>query len=303
MDNKPYLSVWLLLAAALAVVFVISLADDITLGGWTVKKAPIAEALWGGDDEDSGPMADAAESLAAVAAEVQADPVPDIPLDTTAQTFLLIGDSMTPNMARRLSAYARLNGHNRVHAVNWDASTTVMWAESDRIDNYISEFHPTFIFVCLGSNEAYLKKPEVRRRAVREIVGKFGSIPYVWVGPPSLAKESTYSAMLLSVLGSDHFFYSEGMELERGADNIHPVQSASDQWMDSVISWLPRAGYRFMAHKPERGAKADRIDLISFGPPGRDTDSIAAADSIVTPLLPPATADSIAVTEAQDSMI
>lgn len=45
-DNKTgYGALWLLLALALIVVTAVSFLDDITIGSYTVKKAPIADLL------------------------------------------------------------------------------------------------------------------------------------------------------------------------------------------------------------------------------------------------------------------
>ena len=51
MERFKYTSLWLLLAVALIVIISVSFADDISIGDWTVKKAPIAEFIF--DESDS----------------------------------------------------------------------------------------------------------------------------------------------------------------------------------------------------------------------------------------------------------
>jgi len=41
MFRKTYTALWLLLAAAFAVVSLIAFSDDLTIGGKTLKKAPL----------------------------------------------------------------------------------------------------------------------------------------------------------------------------------------------------------------------------------------------------------------------
>ena len=49
---KNYSGLWLLLATALAVIFVVAFSDDIVIGNYTVKKAPFDKTLLASESED-----------------------------------------------------------------------------------------------------------------------------------------------------------------------------------------------------------------------------------------------------------
>lgn len=153
-DNKTgYGALWLLLALALIVVTAVSFLDDITIGSYTVKKAPIADLL-----TDS--VSEKIDSIAAEECEELTAPKV-IVTDSMPQSIFIFGDSMTFNLALRLAQYAKQNGHT-IHSVNWDSSNTKIWAEHDTLRYFIEKFHPTQIFISLGSNELYFKNPETR---------------------------------------------------------------------------------------------------------------------------------------------
>lgn len=239
--KSHYASLWLLLALALIVILTVAFAGDISLGGYTLKKAPFEEMLLSEENSDSILTAEKADSLLAENHKVKTD--------SSAQSLLIIGDSMTLNLALRLAQYARHNGHT-VNAVNWDSSSTVVWAASDTLQYYIREFHPTYIFIALGSNELFLRMPEVRRPQVEQILKKIGDIPFVWIGPPNWQKDSGFNDMLEKMLPRGTFFRSEGMKFERKADHIHPTRKSSALWMDSIMRWMPKSAHPILADTP-----------------------------------------------------
>lgn len=256
MNSRPYISLWLMLASALAIFFALALADDITLGSLKLRKAPFRSTLLKAPE-----IARSAQEPPAVHSDAVQLP------DTAAQTFLILGDSMTRLLSRRLADYVAQNGHRAVYAINWDSSTSESWAESNRIETHIEKFRPTFIFVCLGSNESYIKDAEIHRPNVEKMVAKFGKIPFVWIGPPNLGREVTYNDMLRSVVGDRRLFVSYGLKLERGADHAHPTEAASAEWMDTVMRWLPQSAHPFRAAKPAPGVKGEIADYVWFPPP------------------------------------
>lgn len=240
MFRKSYFALWLLLALSLAVIVAVAFMDDINIGGYTVRKAPVAELFEGG-------------RTVADSTYVRPDSViiPEEPakVDSLPQTILIFGDSMTFNLALRLAQYARQNGHT-IHSVNWDSSNTKIWAEHDTLAYYIKEFRPTQIFISLGSNELYLKKPEVRRPEVKKILEVIDTIPYVWIGPPNWTEDSGINDMIESMCRPGSFFRSAGMEFKRKADHVHPTRESSAMWIDSVMRWLPKSAHPFRADVP-----------------------------------------------------
>lgn len=242
--KSSYLALWLLLAGALAIFLTVSFSDDISLGGYTLKKAPFAETLF------PDTVADGRDNFIAAEEKVPADTVPKVAeLDTLPKTILLFGDSMTMNIALRLARYAKQNGH-QMHAVNWDSSNTKIWAETDTLSYYIRTLKPDFIFISLGSNEVYFKDPFKRQPNVKRILATIGDVPYIWIGPPTWDNRTAINEMLEATCRPGTFFKSSGMEFKRKKDKIHPTREASALWVDSIMRWMPKSAHPILADFP-----------------------------------------------------
>lgn len=245
--KSRYAGIWWLLVAALVIVIGVAFVDDIEIGGWKVRKAPFREALLA--ERDSVSRLDdpnLAEGGVGEGLSVRQEPQPT---DSTAQSLLIIGDSMTLNLAYRLAEYAKHNGHT-LHAVNWDSSNTKIWAGCDTLDNFIRRYNVTYVFISLGSNELYIKHPETRRPYVQTILDKIGDLPYVWIGPPNWKEDSGINDMLEATCRPGGFFRSAGMEFERKKDKIHPTRRASALWIDSIMRWMPHSSHPILADLP-----------------------------------------------------
>lgn len=235
-----YIGIWSLLAATLAIFLLFSFDDsEPSIGSWQPKKAPFRETLLA---ENADGAAEPVIELAEVEEEV-------CKTDSTPQSILLFGDSMTLNLAYRIAAYAKQNGHE-FHAVNWDSSNTKIWSECDTLPKYIRKYHPTHIFIALGSNELYLPKPEKRLPNIRKIVEMCGDIPFTWIGPPSLKMDGGLNDVLAKNLPKGTFYRSSHLTLKRRKDHIHPTREASAVWIDSVMNWLPQSAHPFLAEIP-----------------------------------------------------
>ena len=180
--------------------------------------------------------------------------------DPNVGSVLLFGDSMTSLIARRLGEYGAKNGYT-VHSVTWDGSSTQRWADTDRIENYIRDFHPNFIFITLGSNEVSRKNMDGIAANVKKIISKFGGIPYIWIGPPIWIEDKKFDEMMLRTLPSGKYFVSD-MELERQKDHIHPTFPAGVIWTDAVMEWMKRSPHAIKAQRPD--SKATTLDKISI---------------------------------------
>lgn len=246
---KNYSGLWLLLATALAVIFVVAFSDDIVIGDYTVKKAPFDKTLLASESED----------LSVDSLIVQRDTVAQVKVETDSlpQSLFIFGDSMTWNLALRLAQYAKANGHT-IHAVNWDSSNTKIWADYDTLANQIARYKPTQIFISLGSNELYFKDPKSRLPYIRKILAVIDTIPYVWIGPPNWQKDSGINDLLEATCKPRSFFRSEGMHFDRKADHIHPTRKSSALWIDSIMRWLPKSAHPFVANIP-----ADSIGKVN----------------------------------------
>ncbi len=234
----------MLLSLALIVILVVAFVDDIKIGEWTVKKAPISDYLL---KEESNTLLSMEESTDSLNSEGSQPEI--IKTDSLPQSLFIFGDSMTFNLALRLAQYAKQNGHT-IHSVNWDSSNTKIWAEHDTLAYYIEKYHPTQIFISLGSNELYYKDPESRAPYVKKILEVIDTIPYVWIGPPNWKEDTGINDMLQRICKKRSFFRSAGMQFKRKKDNIHPTRESSAVWVDSIMRWLPESSHPFMADMP-----------------------------------------------------
>lgn len=245
MMKSNYAGLWLLLMLAMVLIVSVAFSDDIVVGDWTVKKAPVAETLFPSPQQDITDhwlgVSDVPDSIFNVTPEIVTDSMP--------KSILLFGDSMTFNLAIRMARYAAQNGH-KFHAVNWDSSNTKIWADCDTLANLIKRYDVDFVFVSLGSNEVYFKNPSVRMPYVRKILNVIGDIPYVWIGPPNWSKDTGINDMLAAACSKGSFFRSEGISLKRKADKIHPTRDASALWADTIMRWMPNSAHPILADVP-----------------------------------------------------
>lgn len=245
--KSNYTGVWCIIALALTLFLTFSFLDvDLNIGGWHPKKAPFKEKLLsdsrGFSDSDSATMASERIVGSLHDRVVQA-------VDSTPQSILLIGDSMTLNLALQLARYAAQNGHI-FNAVNWDSSNTRIWGASDTLAHFIREFDATYVFVSLGSNELYLKHPNSRKPDVQRILAQIGELPYIWIGPPNWKEDFGINDMIESQCRPGTFFRSAGMTFERKKDHVHPTRHASALWIDSIMRWMPQSAHPILADVP-----------------------------------------------------
>jgi len=258
--KSKYFSLWLLLASALLIICIIAFADDFSIFGLKVKKAPIVEALTIPHESDEQRELRLAREAQLVEQKAKAL---EIPVDSTPQNFLIFGDSMSENIALRLAAYARQNGHS-IHTVNWDSSGTRIWANSDTLAHFIRKYQPTYIFVTLGSNESFVRNVDNFRPYVRKIRDDIGDIPFVWIGPPSFKEEHGFNEMLLAELPRGTFFRADGLKLERRKDKIHPTVKAAAYEVDSLVRWMRHSAHPIRMDFPADSIADTRISQIGI---------------------------------------
>ncbi len=170
---------------------------------------------------------------------------------------LFIGDSMTGWMAERLEAYGIENGFE-VSTVLWDGSTIEKWGTGNRVGTLVARYKPDAVFISLGMNELLERNPEKRLAGyVANIQRQLGSIPYLWVGPPSWPGKGNGDVLnnwLESRIPKGHFFRSTGLKLARqSASNPHPTKDAIQKWMDEVAAYIDATDILPFAslHKPK----------------------------------------------------
>ena len=163
-------------------------------------------------------------------------PEPEGP-DTSAHRILFVGDSMVEGLRYRLSQYAVANGHT-MQCVIWYSSSSKYWAKSDTLTHFIKKFDPTYIFLCMGANELFVRNLEERDAAVGEIIREIGDLPFIWIGPPNWKPDTGINDILLAHCGKKRYYPSLRLKYERAKDGAHPVLKSYNMWADSVSTWL-----------------------------------------------------------------
>lgn len=255
--KRPYILLWLLLSVALVIIVTIAFLDSAEFGGIELKQAPYRDVLLA-EEQPAEPgeyhiASTDSTDWAVVGEGVTAEP------DTTVKTVLIFGDSMTILVANRMAAYGKQNGYS-VSSVTWDSSSSVGWSGCDTLDNYIARVHPDFIMVTLGSNELFLQNFDRRRPYVEKLVEKFGDIPFVWIGPPNWKTDKGFNDMMEKTLPTGTYFRTEGMDLPRGKDNVHPTPRGGVMWTDSIMRWMPKSRHPIPSEVPDSSIGTPRHD-------------------------------------------
>ena len=157
--------------------------------------------------------------------------------DTSTHRILFVGDSMVEGLRHRMSQYAVANGHT-MDCVVWYSSSSKYWAQSDTLTYFIKRSKPTYIFLCMGANELFVRNTEERDLAVEDIISEIGNLPFIWIGPPNWKPDTGINDILLRRCGKSRYYPSLRLHYQRGKDGAHPVLSSYNMWADSVSAWL-----------------------------------------------------------------
>lgn len=180
-------------------------------------------------------------------------------------SILFFGDSMLEGLARRLDDYAVANGHT-MHTVIWYGSTTEKWGMTQTLRTLIDEYHPTYLLLCLGSNELFVRDLPEREAYIKLLLAQIGNLPFTWIGPPNWKEDTGINDLIARNIGQDHFFDSRHLNLQRGKDGRHPTAAAAAHWADHVAEWmqgnnnanpLPMAKPKQQAHCPVKVLQPD----------------------------------------------
>lgn len=249
--KRDYLALWAILAVACAIFLGISLlGEDVKLGAVTLKRSTMADAFTRAPEPEG--EAEAPEALAQ-ADSASEEPAPVEP-DTLPKTVLIVGDSMLEGLSPRLAAYCEASGHT-LYTVIWYSSTTKEWGgEKRRLESYMNEYHPDYVFISLGSNEMFVKDIiDKRRDFVKEIKRQLGSTPYLWIGPPNWKADTGINELLSQELPKGRLFVTNGMKFDRKKDGAHPTPESAIVWMDSIARWMPdHAATQLMLREPQK---------------------------------------------------
>ena len=145
------LKIWAILVLTLvaAIIYAVSGSNELTVNGFKFKKLDLSQLM-----HDTTTVADTPDRDNGASR-----------VDTTRQTVLFFGDSMTSGLFYRLDEYCQANGH-KLYSITWFSATTQSFAESNLLDTYIQRYHPTFFIICLGSNELFVRDLADRKQYI-----------------------------------------------------------------------------------------------------------------------------------------
>ena len=243
----PIYSLWILIVCSLIVFVGLSFSEDIKIGSHTLKKGNFPESLLGWGDSQEADVYEALppEVVAAIQEQMKSGP------DTTIHNVLVIGDSMTHYLGMSISKYGSKNNY-AVTGVTWESSSITGWSNTDKIQKYLDMVKPDFIIVSMGANDMNLKYFEKKIPEIRNIISRFDTIPFIWVGPPLWKEDKGLYPMLEKAIGADRLFIiKEDFSLPRGKDRIHPTRKGADIWTDTLMSWIRTRNMPLPAEKPD----------------------------------------------------
>ncbi len=255
--KQGYIGLWCLLVASLLFFVATSSMSTIKIGPIELKDSGIYERLTRLPECDTTNIVPDSITPCPESEDAQS-------VDTTAQTILFIGDSMLEGLSPRMAAYAKENGH-KMYTVIWYSSTSDVWGGCDTLRTFIRRFKPSYILICLGANELFVKDIEKKRdKYVKKILSQIGDIPYLWIGPPNWKPDTGINRLVAKNAKNGCFFLSDGMSFNRTKDGAHPTRTSSAAWMDSVIRWMPNnASHLIRLSVPEaQSARPDKIVVL-----------------------------------------
>ncbi len=254
--KKHYLGLWAILAVSLVGFGIMSLFSS-ELEAIGLKTPTFASQLLAPAPE----QAQASPGTPQAQAARKEQPKPVVTTDTTSQRILFIGDSMLEGLGTRLADYATHNGHT-LDEVIWYSSNTQVWAQSGNVAAFVKQYNPTFVVLCIGANELFVRNIEQQRTPyVQKILKELGNLPFVWIGPPNWKPDTGINHMLQTLLPQGTFYlsYTPDQHYDRNRDGAHPTRKSAAAWMDRVVAWWnTQAAHRIVLETPPAGFKGKK---------------------------------------------
>lgn len=251
--KKEYLKLIIILCIPMLYLCLISFyKGDISIGNFTLEKANIANYF-----------TPAQEEPIAVDTIMEIEQADVVVVDTMAQRILFFGDSMLEGLSKRLRSYVAENNHDLQNVI-WYSSSTKIWATHiDTLAHFIADYDPTYIFVCLGSNELFIRNLENHDAYVKTIISGIGDIPYIWIGPPNWKDDTGINDIIQKNVGDHRFFPSKRLTYQRGKDGAHPTYASAAIWMDSIAVWMnEEVRYRILMEPPQGDKKSNAKTIV-----------------------------------------
>ena len=274
---KPSIKIILLMFFSGVILAVYGLLPEkpLLFGDWGFRQIPLYKLL----TEGTSAVIDDTTAYE----EEEADTAQAEPTDTTKQTILLCGDSMVGQICYRMSQYAYENGHELI-CVSWVSSSSRTWAKCDTLEHYVNKYHPTHIFISLGSNEMYSRDMDAMESKVRAVLSKVDkSIPVIWIGPPNWCQDGGINKVLRKVLGKRAFFPSFELKYTYTADGHHPDNESSRRWVDAIAKWMNEGHsiHPFLMRTPK--TKKGAMKLFVIGPKNGGKGTVKDSEEIINP--------------------
>jgi hypothetical protein len=191
--------------------------------------------------------------------------------DSSQQRIMLIGDSESGGLYYALNDYCVENNHRLEVVFTWFSASILNFAYSNKIEQMIAKYKPTFIFVVLGLNELYARDLDRRKKAAVRFHEKLGGIPYLWIGPANFTADKGINSVFSSTAQPGRFFLSKDLVLPRGGDQRHPNGKGYRIWMNQIANYMQstsifpfnfkhpqKTGYRFKGKVIIANAAKDR---------------------------------------------
>jgi len=225
MKNNPLLSFMLILFLAISVFTLFSYSDSPwTIHGVRLRKIAKPFQWW----TNPAPVAQQ---------DVQLLETTPRPPDVSAQSILLIGDSMVEGLMGKFRDYCLENGHT-LHTVIWYSSTTQAFSDNDKLAEFVTKYKATYVVLVLGANELFVRDLDNREQYVKNILRQVEALRFIWVGPPNWKKDTGLNDCIVKNIDKDRYFPSKELQFERISDGAHPTKKSSEMWAEKIIEWI-----------------------------------------------------------------
>jgi lysophospholipase L1-like esterase len=175
-------------------------------------------------------------------------------VDTSRQHILFIGDSMADGLRHFLQIYAQNNNH-KFTVIAKTSTSIVYWVGRDstgRLRNTIEQYKPTYVMICLGSNDLFTRYLDQFDKYLDNILHQLGNKKFIWICPPNWKDDFGLTDLIEKKVGEDRFFPSKRMKIPRAGDHIHPTYQGYKLWADSIANWtMNLSRHKIILEKPK----------------------------------------------------